>query len=858
MKDHPSETLKRNGGSTGQQRRERSSSLTKNAVQVWLQLSLITAMAVGQQQRLPANTGGLIVKVDQRTGDYSVATAGTSRPVLSANVAAEVNGKWINAAQFPSHSVQEAEVADDLGPAHEWTITHSGLPGMPDLICRIRAYPHQPFGDVQLAARNRTEGTLHIQSLRVTQSTRDDVMDLDGPSAQERVLSDSFSEDRPALRIRDLADADAGVHRGVGVQLVYNRESKSGFFAGALTSDRFLTVLRLRVGNGPDGWKPTGLEVDSTGTTELTRENSLLDSPEQDRVPLSLPVAPGGSLESERILFSVDADYHHQLETYASLVGRLHHARISAETPMGWWSWTAYYFGLNEATALSNAEWLAEHLKPLGYTFFHMDEGYQYARGEYTTPDARLFPNGVASLEHRVTKLGLTPGLWTAPFEVSERSWIYEHHPEWLIHNAEGRPIHAGHVTEGKDSLYLIDPTHPGAQEYLRATYRTLANEWGIRYIKLDFMEDSAVEGFYYRPNTTALEAQRIGLGVIRDAVGDSTLLDKDGCEMLNPVGYVDFGRISQDTGHTFESSRDAAPGIAARYYMNRAYFVADPDAFTVSTQTVDDQSWHGGQRSLTLSEAQVSIALSAVSGGMFEIGDDLPTLSTTPERTKLLENPDLLDMARLGRASRPLDLMTYTSEDHQPSLFLLLEDARQSILSVFNWTDSSRTRRIALADLDLPSTGHYRVYDILNGTEATLATGSPLTLTQESHSVRMLKIVDTSSPVAPVQPAMDASKSGETGQSLLLRAHANSDEPILQYHWTFGDGVALDGAKVSHAYTHAGSYHVSLTAVGLNGTKAETTSTLKIKGDVATKFVPSEKVRYQAVPLQIPHEPSN
>jgi alpha-galactosidase len=65
---------------------------------------------------------------------------------------------------------------------------------------------------------------------------------------------------------------------------------------------------------------------------------------------------------------------------------------------------------------------------------------------------------------------------------------------------------------------------------------------------------------------------------------------------MLNPVGIVDAGRISQDTGHTFEASRDAASGIAARYYMNRNFFIADPDAFTVSTQTVDDQSWHGGR----------------------------------------------------------------------------------------------------------------------------------------------------------------------------------------------------------------------------------------------------------------------
>jgi hypothetical protein len=121
---------------------------------------------------------------------------------------------------------------------------------------------------------------------------------------------------------------------------------------------------------------------------------------------------------------------------------------------------------------------------------------------------------------------------------------------------------------------------------------------------------------------------------------------------MLTPVGIVDAGRISQDTGHTFEATRDAASGIAARYYMNRNFYISDPDAFTVSTQVIPDRAWHGNKVPLTLDEAESSIALSAVSGGMFEIGDDLPTLGASPERLALVRNPDLLDMARLGRAS--------------------------------------------------------------------------------------------------------------------------------------------------------------------------------------------------------------
>ena len=50
-------------------------------------------------------------------------------------------------------------------------------------------------------------------------------------------------------------------------------------------------------------------------------------------------------------MFAVGTDYHAQLEQYGRAVGLLHKARVSAPTPIGWWSWTAYYFGLNQGTA---------------------------------------------------------------------------------------------------------------------------------------------------------------------------------------------------------------------------------------------------------------------------------------------------------------------------------------------------------------------------------------------------------------------------------------------------------------------------------------------------------------------------
>jgi hypothetical protein len=620
------------------------------------------------------------------------------------------------------------------------------------------------------------------------------------------------------------------------------------FFAGALTSNLFLTVLRMSVTEKAGQPQIAAYEVDSTGTTEAEEGDSAQESSSENLVPLKLSVAPGAELASERLLLSVSKDYYRQFETYASIIQKLHRARVTAPTPMGWWSWTAYYYGLNEGAALTNAQWLAQSLRPLGYDFFHIDEGYQYARGEYSTPNATLFPHGMASLEWKIRGMGLVPGIWTAPFEVSNRSWVYQRHPDWLVHNAKGDPIYIGSIGNSGEQLFALDCTNPGAQEYLHKTYSTMVKEWGIRYIKLDFMDASAIEGQYYRPNTSAMEAQRIGLGIIRDAVGNHVLLDKDGSAMLNPVGYVDFGRISQDTGHTFQSSKEAASEIAARYYMNRKFFVADPDAFTVSKQFARAQVWHGGTRPLTLDEAEVSIAVAAISGGMYEIGDDLPTLGAEPERLALVENQDLINMARLGQASTPLDLMTYLQEDEQPSIFLLKEDARQSILTIFNWTDHARTHTISISGLGLPGRDMYTVYDVLDKNKIPIQRSNSFVVDQPARSVRVLKIIDTAVSGSPPSVHAQHPTSSDAGETVELAAHlASPGIAAVSYQWDFGDGVTQQGAQVSHAYTRAGNYKVKLTAIGLDGLKGEDTFHLPVTGSLSTRFTSAENRRYSS-----------
>jgi alpha-galactosidase len=799
----------------------------------WIMSLFLCVLAHARDIELKSPTLHVIISSDD--GSYAISSSGGKSAVIRAGVSVQVDHQWIRSQEYPKHEITSSDFEDTLGRGKQVMVMSSGLPDRPDLTYVIRVYENRPFGEIQVQVENHSARSFEVQSIGSVDSAGKEILNLHGEPGSDRVLSDSFSEDWPPLRICDLGKAPNGVHRAVGSQLIFNQQSKESVFFGVLTADRLLTILHLKTQAGAAGPNIVSFAVESTGTTEIQttdEESGLREGPKENLVELNLPLASGASMSAERLMFATGSDYHAELEGYGAAIRELHHSRIPEENLLGWWSWTAFYTKITEGNTFTNALWLAEHLKRLGYDYFHFDLGYGFARGEYATPNASQFPQGMWLLTHQISSMGLTVGVWTAPFEVGARSSIYEQHKDWLVHNLKGQPIQITTAEEMPgEAIYVLDSTNPGAQEFLRQTYRTLVREWGVRYIKLDFMDNTAIEGKYFRPNTTALEAQRIGLQIIRDTVGNDVTLDKDGSPMLSPVGLVDEGRVSQDTGHTFLRSKEAAPGIAARYYMHRNFFLNDPDAFTVSRQLVEEREI---QAPLTLSEAQVSIALSAVSGGMYEIGDDLPTLGKDSDRVALVENPELLQMAKLGRAAIPLDLLSYSAEDEQPSLFLLREDARQSILAVFNWTEHPRSRRLSFSELGLIAGHEYDCKDILEPSVRLSAEGDAIHLEQPGHSVKLIKLIDPTIPAAAPSVAVSVSSDAKIDED--VRFVANADPlgvPALAYHWDFGDGTSESGRQITHAYTMPGKYTVRLVVEGVDGISADKQITISVSGSL-------------------------
>jgi hypothetical protein len=775
----------------------------------------------------------LSVKIDAKGGSYQIARRG-ERAVLTSGVAARVNGEWLRCSDYPRHDAVESSFNDALGDGRQISLICSGKSNEPDLILVAQLYDRRPYGAVTVKVQNELAKEVTVQAIRSVEVTGNPLLNLGGTPSAERVLSDSFSEDWPDMKIYDLGKAAGGLHRGVGSQLIYNRETKQSLFLGALSSENFLTVLRLQSEGSGEQTKVASYTVDSTGTTEIQKDFNLKNAAADAQVELSLPVKPGEALASERLLFATGPDYHAELLAYGEAIRLLHHPRLPKQIPIGWWSWTAFYGAINEGETLANADWQAQHLKELGYQFFQIDEGYQYARGEFTTTNAAQFPSGLRYVGQRITGDGLTLGVWTAPFEVTSRAWVYEKHKEWLVHDAKGNPIPLGDVWEQNvDTLFALDTTHPGAQEYLRQTYKTLVREWGVRFIKLDFMDTTAIEGYRYSPNTTALEAQRIGLQIIRDSVGEDVILDKDGSPMLNAVGFTETGRVATDTAHSFAGTKTAGTGVAARFYMDGNFFVNDPDAFNTTSESFGD--FRELPTTLPLAAAQASIALAGVAGGMFEIGDDMTLFATEKDRLALVENKDLLRMAKWGHASTPIDLMSYEPEDEQPSVFLLQEGPRQAILTVFNWTKSPRSHTLRLADLGLPAEHTFLATDVFDpGASLTIGNGSVQITDEPAESVKVIKLIDQSVPEAA--PVIRAEVPASTKPGETFRVSGDTDAgsvPVVEYSWDFGDGVSAQGRNVEHAYTHAGEFTIVLKVESVDGGESQKSFPVKVTGSL-------------------------
>jgi alpha-galactosidase len=393
-----------------------------------------------------------------------------------------------------------------------------------------------------------------------------------------------------------------------------------------------------------------------------------------------LELAPGETWELEELFVAEGGAREALLASLATRIAQHHPALAVAEQPTGWCSWYWYGPRISEDDILDNMRAIAEHALPL--TYVQIDDGFQAAMGDWLETGEK-FPQGMAALCHRIRDAGFEPAMWVAPFIAERESRLAREHPEWLVQSLQGGPLSSADVSFGgwrRGPWYMLDGTHPGAQEYIERIFRTMRDEWGCRYFKLDALTWGALHGGL-RPHRSAtrIEAYRRGLDAVQRGSGADSFILGCNAPMWGSLGTVHGMRVSGDIKRTWKKVSQVAEECFNRGWQHQRLWLNDPDCVVLVNRP--------DQEPLSMDEFAFHATAIAATGGLVLDGDSIPHLGDR-------ERAVLTRLAALGGAAATFDDATWRSATlHRP-------DGERRCL--FNWTDSPEEREITF---DRPAT---------------------------------------------------------------------------------------------------------------------------------------------------------
>ena len=379
-----------------------------------------------------------------------------------------------------------------------------------------------------------------------------------------------------------------------------------------------------------------------------------------------LAIEPGETLRLEDFTVLEGNNRDVLLRRLAELVRSNHSISLPSTPPRGWCSWVAFGDKVTSEGVIANARAAKERAPSLRY--IQIDGGYMQRLGDWFEP-SQTFRGSVKDTLRQVRDLGLEPALWLAPFIAEKTSRIFAQHPTWFVRDDSGAPLPADRVTYGgwkRPPWFALDGTNPEVQEHLERVFRTLHEEWGATYFKLDANFWGAMHGGrFHDPKATRVEAYRRGMQAIRRGAGNAFLL---GCNhpMWPSLGLIHGSRSSNDIEPKWSRVKETSTENLSRLWQNGRLWWNDPD----TTQFAG---------SLSSDELDFHFAVLHAARGLVMSSDDLSRL--TPEQRARLK---ILAAAAPGEVEFDSDFRQGRSSDSEKTMIYLL-----------NWDDAPSERRL-------------------------------------------------------------------------------------------------------------------------------------------------------------------
>lgn len=271
----------------------------------------------------------------------------------------------------------------------------------------------------------------------------------------------------------------------------------------------------------------------------------------------------------------------------------------------GWESWYNHYADINNELIQGDLEGLSKTENLIKTHFldskkpcvFQVDDGWEISLGDWDARKDR-FPQGMTALASSIAEKGYVPGLWIAPFIVDLRSDLVKNHNDWLLRDKKGKPVTAGFnplwgANFGKDqpsfpgSYFCLDLSRDDVLAHLDSLIEKAVNEWGFRYLKLDFLFAGLIRG-EFKNGGAAYEWYDRAVKVLtkRTVNKNGERVAYLGCGMPFESSFKAFplSRIGTDTKEDWDIS-----------WMKKSNYPSRPSAFVNMQDTLGHAFWDNG-----------------------------------------------------------------------------------------------------------------------------------------------------------------------------------------------------------------------------------------------------------------------
>ena len=410
---------------------------------------------------------------------------------------------------------------------------------------------------------------------------------------------------------------------------------------------------------------------------------------------------PGETLQYEQIVLKRAGDWLALLDQFgAAIAAENGIKKLKPADFKGWATWD-YYGRVFTAQDIYGNMAALNKLAPEA-NMVQIDGGWWTERGDYQSVRPDLLPGGIKEIVARITYEGKTPGIHIDGFRGDENSEIYKTHPEYFLHDQDGKLIVEINDKGDKVMHYIyFDYSHPGARAHIADCIRNLKKNWGIRYFKVDFMRyglkndtlarNKTANGIKaYDPTITSVERFRLGMKTMREAMGKDTYFV--GCSaVFGPcIGFVDGMRTGGDIHPRYDAFPERSLGNLGNYYLSGKVWNGDADYLVFREAADEDKTVsqedvkNGG--SMTLNEAQMWADLNKLYGVTRLNSDNLMTLR--PERRALVKE---VFQYPVMEATVPLDLWRHGKSKGDGFELVLARKGKEIYLGVFNWGDQAK-----------------------------------------------------------------------------------------------------------------------------------------------------------------------